>query len=68
MSAWRHYEVVEVVAETDKAIRVHLEDGDEVWVPRSVMDDPDRLSKGDTDVTLTVKAWWAEKEGMGDGV
>lgn len=69
MSAWNHYEVEEVVAETDKAICVRLEDGDEdKWVPRSVLDDPDRLGKGDVNVTLTVKRWWAEKENMGDGV
>jgi len=48
--------------ETEKALLVKLETGDEKWVPKSVIhDDSEVYAKGHSG-KLVVKGWWAEKE------
>lgn len=55
--------VEEVVAETDLALCFSI-DGEEVWVPKSVIEDGDSISKGDEDLKVEVASWFAEKEGL----
>lgn len=56
-------EDVEVLRETDKALLVSLDYGDEVWVPKSqISDNSEVYQDGDIGV-LTVSPWWAHKHG-----
>lgn len=55
---------VEVLHETEAAILVAL-DGEEIWIPKSVIhDDSEVWEEGDTGV-FVVKEWFANKEGLG---
>ena len=50
--------------ETERAILCLREDHEELWVPKSVIDeDSDVQGKGDSG-TLVLAEWWAEKEGI----
>lgn len=55
----------EIVKETGRAVLVESKNLDEpTWVPMSVIhDDSEVWEEGDIGV-LTVKSWWAEKEGL----
>jgi hypothetical protein len=54
-----------LIAESSKAIRVRLDTGREVWVPKSVIDDDSEVYDSDHDEgKLVVQEWWAEKEGL----
>lgn len=54
-----------VLRETDKAVLVQTEAGDEVWIPKSVVHDDSEIYDGGSETgELVVKAWWAEKEGL----
>ena len=64
-SRWIHLEVSEVKAETDKAFLLLTEDGEEFWCPKSQISDSDDYSVGDTDCTISISQWFAEKEGIG---
>lgn len=58
------FEDVTVVAETDKALLVRFETGDELWCPLShVDDDSPCFRKGDVG-TIIVSGWWARKVGL----
>jgi hypothetical protein len=50
-----------VKASTAKAVLVQ-QGKREVWVPRSVIENGDELTKGDNDIR--VESWFAEKEGL----
>ena len=56
-------EADEVMAVTDKAVLFDI-DGDETWVPKSVIDGGDGYTKGDLDVEVQVQKWFADKEGL----
>jgi hypothetical protein len=49
--------------ETDLALLLVI-DGEEVWCPKSVVEDVDEVSKGDEDVELNIAEWWCEREGL----
>lgn len=51
-----------VVHDTDYAVLIELPDGEEKWVPRSVLQDGGSLEFGDTD--LICAEWFAKKEGL----
>jgi len=54
----------ECIAETDHAILVRLQDGDEQWFPKSVVhDDSEVFEKGQTG-EIVVSGWFAEKQGL----
>ncbi len=62
---------VTVVTETKKgeandgAILVQGNDFDEdTWIPKSVIAETSEVYADETDGTLIVKDWWAEKEGL----
>lgn len=54
--------VDEVRRETDLALLLVVE-GDEVWVPKSLIEDADAIAAGDEDIEVEVAAWFAEQEG-----
>lgn len=55
-------EGIECIAETSKAILVEVE-GDEIWIPKSAVDDDSEVyGKGHVG-ELIVADWLAEKEG-----
>lgn len=54
----------EVKATTDDAVLLDADGVTEpVWVPRSVIEDGDELSRGDSG-ELEIATWFAEKEGL----
>jgi len=50
--------------ETDKALLVEFDDGEDRWVPKSQIHDDSEVYAADTEGTLIVKRWWAQKEGL----
>jgi hypothetical protein len=59
-----HLDVEEIVAATDMALLCVI-DGEEVWIPRSQVADGGDYSEGDSDLTLSVTRWFADKEDLG---
>jgi hypothetical protein len=54
---------VEVLRETEKALLVRAETGDEVWIPKSVVDDDSEcFSLKSSPGSMTLPAWFARKE------
>ena len=57
---------VECIKETAKAILLKPTDGSEqYWVPKAVVHDDSEVYEEGQEGRLVVKAWWAEKEGLG---
>jgi hypothetical protein len=50
------------IAETDKALLVEI-DGDEKWVPKSVIHDNSEVWKKGDEGTIVVEGWWGRAEG-----
>lgn len=63
-SGYVHLFVDQILRETAKAFCVDL-DGEELWIPKSVISDADDYEVGDFDVELSIAEWFAEKEGIG---
>lgn len=63
-SKWVHLDVDEILRETEKAFLLRLEEGQEVWVPKSQISEPGIYSEGDRDATVSVSEWFAEKEDL----
>jgi len=63
-SSYVHLDVEEILAETDKALLLRLEGGEEVWCPLSQIADVEDYRKGDKDVGVSVTGWWASKNGL----
>lgn len=57
-----HIDDVECIRQTDKAILV-LIDGEEKWIPQSVIHDDSEVWKKGDEGELVVQGWFAEKEG-----
>ena len=55
---------VRVTRNTGKALLCHLEEGegDEVWVPCSVVDETSEVNDAGDEGTLVVQSWFAKKE------
>lgn len=51
-----------IIATTDMAVLLERKDDDEVWIPRSVIDEGDSLEENDCDPL--VKKWFINKEGL----
>jgi hypothetical protein len=64
-SEYIELEVLEIKAETEKALLFQLEDS-QVWVPKSQIpkDDVEQYVVGDLDLTVLVSEWFASKEGL----
>ena len=57
------FEDVEVIAETEKAYRLGF-DEDSIWTPKSVIIDIEDGVEVGSVVSLTLKTWFAKKEGL----
>lgn len=58
-------EKCEAVAETDLAICVEMPDQDEdVWIPKSQIDNSSEVWKKGHEGVLIVSEWFAEREGL----
>jgi len=55
---------VSVVIETDQALLVRFEDSTEKWIPKSVIHVDSDVFEADSEGTLIVKRWFAEREGL----
>lgn len=55
--------VDEVMKRTAKAL-LFLIDGEEVWVPISLIEDEATIGMGDTEVVVAIPLWFAKKEGL----
>ena len=57
----------DVIASTDKALKIELESGEEQWVPLSVIHDDSEVydDEDNSSGEVIVKSWWADKEGLG---
>ncbi len=65
-SNWVHLDVEMILAETDNAFLVTLNDFlGEFWIPKSQISDPEDYTKGDVDCTISVTKWIAEQKGIG---
>lgn len=51
--------------ETERAVLVELESGEEVWIPKSVIHDDSEVWGAGQAGDVIVMAWFAEKEGLG---
>ena len=54
---------VKVKTETDKAILCLIE-GEEVWIPKSVLGDDSEVYAFDTEGTLVIARWLAEQKNL----
>ena len=54
-----------ILHETDKALLVMLEDGEQCWIPISQIAGPDRnyYKVGDKDGSMCVSEWFAKQRG-----
>jgi hypothetical protein len=57
------FEDCEIIHQTDRALKVRLDDGTEIWVPKSVVHDNSEIWKAEEKGDLTVKHWWARSSG-----
>ena len=63
-SNWVHLEVAKIERETEAAYLLTLEDGEQVWIPKSQISDPDELKAVDEDLTVSVSEWIADQKGL----
>lgn len=64
MSATVAFDDVEVVAQTEKAIRVRFDDGREAWIPQTCVDADSECWKLKDTGTLVLAEWFALREGL----
>jgi hypothetical protein len=62
-SRYVHLDNCDVIAETDAALLVVYE-GEEIWLPKSQVADPDDYEPGDESVTISVTEWVADQKGI----
>lgn len=65
-SSWVHLNVTLVKRATPLALLLVLEDPDQddVWIPKSQMEEPDAYAEGDTDATISVTEYIAKQKGL----
>ncbi|GMV17970.1 MAG: hypothetical protein AMXMBFR56_61940 [Polyangiaceae bacterium] len=51
-------------AETAKALLCHLETGEDLWVPKSLVQSDSQVTKRGDEGELAVPLWFCEKEGV----
>lgn len=54
---------VVVLRETDAALLIQFEDGNEAWVPKSQIDDDSEVYEEDHEGMLIITAWLAKQKG-----
>jgi hypothetical protein len=60
---YRTIGVERVVAETDAAVLLRV-DGDERWIPKSLIEDVASIDVGDESFEAEIAEWFCEKEGL----
>ena len=55
---------VKAVRETEAALLVEVEGEEEIWIPKSQIHDDSEVYKMDTEGTLVIPLWLAEKHGL----
>jgi hypothetical protein len=50
-------EVAEITIDREKAFLVVLKSGEEVWLPKSQIEDPDQFEAADCNVEMNVSEW-----------
>ncbi len=63
MSEYVHLDFEEIVRETDKALLVRFDGGEEHWVPISVVADSDDYRTGDGPGEISIAEWFVAKQG-----
>lgn len=63
-SNWVHLDVEEIVQETEAAFLLRLDGGEEIWLPKSQIDDAEAYTVGDEDLTVSVTEWIAKQKGL----
>jgi len=65
---WQIITIKQVLALSAKAIKVEIEQDKppnrRIWIPKSVIDDPEQYEEEDEDVEMHVEEWFAEKENL----
>lgn len=62
-SSWVHVEVERIVRETDLAF-LCLIDGEEYWLPKSQVSDPDDYEEGDENCEMSISEFIAHEKGL----
>lgn len=65
MADTESFDGVTCIRDTAKAMRVRLEDGRELWIPKSVVHEDSEVYGNGHQGELVVARWFAEKEGIG---
>lgn len=63
---YRTVPVLLVVRHTAKAVLFELENGEEVWVPRSVIEDHEMLEVGERNIDVEIAEWWCREKGIAE--
>ena len=61
-SNWVHIEG-KILKETDAAFLIKVDEGEEHWIPKSQISDPDDYKEGDIG-TISITEWIAEQKGI----
>lgn len=64
-SNWVHLDVAKIHQESEKAFLMEIDGGEMVWIPKSQISEPEILSAGDEDVTVSITEWIAEQKRIG---
>jgi hypothetical protein len=62
-SYWVTLENCSILNATQKALEIE-HNGEIFWLPKSQIEDPDRLKVGDSDVTVLITEWIADQKGI----
>jgi hypothetical protein len=62
-SGYVHLTVEKVVRETASAFLLVIE-GEDYWIPKSQIADPETYEPGDEDLTISVTDWIAKQKGL----
>lgn len=62
-SGYVHLDVEKVVRQTDSAFLLVI-DGEDYWIPKSQIADPETYEPGDENVTVSVTEWIAKQKGL----
>jgi hypothetical protein len=57
-----YVDVDQVLMDRERSFLVRLADGEEKFIPKSVIRDPDQFELGDVNCTFDVARWFCEKE------
>jgi hypothetical protein len=63
MDSWFEIHVLLIEKETDKAFKLHLEEGTE-WMPKSQIKEPENYSEDMFDLEMEITDWIAEQKGL----